>query len=59
MPACRAEVLRSGAASEADLQAWEQQIKGELDEALAFAADSPVPDLSEIDRDIYASGVSV
>jgi acetoin:2,6-dichlorophenolindophenol oxidoreductase subunit alpha len=59
MPASRAEVLRTGAATEADLQALEQQIKGDLDEALAFAADSPVPDLSEIDRDIYASGVSV
>jgi len=59
MPACRAEVLRSGAASEADLQVLEEKIKRELDEALAFAADSPVPDLSEIDRDIYASGVSV
>lgn len=57
MPACRAEVLRSGAASESDLQAWENQIKGELDEALAFAAESPVPDSSEIDRDIYASRV--
>lgn len=59
MPACRAEVLRTGAASEADLQALEQRIKSELDEALAFAADSPAPDLSEIDRDIYASGVPV
>ena len=59
MPACRAEVLRSGAASEADLQVLEEKIKRELDEALAFAADSPVPDLSEIDRDIYASGVTV
>jgi len=59
MPACRAEVLRSGAASEADLQALEEKIKRGLDEALAFAADSPVPDLSEIDRDIYASGVTV
>lgn len=58
MPACRAEVLRTGAASEAELQGLARQINGEIDAALAFAAESPIPDLSEIDRDIYAGGVS-
>lgn len=57
MPACRAAVLRSGAASEADLAALEREINGEIDQALAFAAESPAPDVAEIDRDIYASGV--
>lgn len=58
MPACRAAVLRSGAASEADLTALASEINAEIDQALAFAAESPAPDLSEIDRDIYASGAA-
>ncbi len=58
MPACRAAVLRSGAASEADLTALEREINAELDQALAFATESAAPDVSEIDRDIYASGVA-
>ena len=58
MPACRAAVLRAGVASEADLVACEQQINREIDEALAFAAESPVPDVREIERDIYAGGAA-
>ena len=58
MPACRAAVLQSGAATEAELEALAQAYGAELDEALQFAADSPFPDVSEIERDIYAPGVA-
>jgi TPP-dependent pyruvate/acetoin dehydrogenase alpha subunit len=58
MPACRAEVLRTGAATEAQLAQFQQEIVAELDDALKFAMESSVPDLAEIDRDIYAQGVS-
>jgi pyruvate dehydrogenase E1 component alpha subunit len=57
MPACRAEVLRTGAATEAQLKQIEQEYVAQLDDALKFAADSSTPELSEIDRDIYAEGV--
>jgi len=53
MPAARAAVLASGAATEADIAALEQQYAADLDDALKFAADSPAPDLQEIERDIY------
>jgi acetoin:2,6-dichlorophenolindophenol oxidoreductase subunit alpha len=57
MPALRAAVLAAGAATEAELDAMSKQINDEIDDALQFAADSPTPDLAEIDRDIYAPGV--
>jgi pyruvate dehydrogenase E1 component alpha subunit len=56
MPATRAAVLASGVATEADLAAFAKQINADIDDALQFAADSPEPDISEIDIDIYASG---
>jgi pyruvate dehydrogenase E1 component alpha subunit len=56
MPICRAAVLSSGAATEAQLQALATEINAEIDDALKFAADSPFPDLSEIDTDIYGVG---
>jgi acetoin:2,6-dichlorophenolindophenol oxidoreductase subunit alpha len=58
MPVLRASVIASGAASEADLEALTQDINAQIDDALKFAADSPTPELAEIDRDIYAPGVS-
>ena len=58
MPVLRAAVIASGAASEADLEALTQDINAQIDDALKFAADSPTPELAEIDRDIYAPGVS-
>ena len=57
MPICRAEVLRTGAATEAQLESMAQDIKAEIEDALKFAIDSVTPELSEIDIDIYASGV--
>lgn len=54
MPATRAAVIASGAATEAELAALEQKYAAEIDEAFQYAADSPPPDVSEIERDIYA-----
>ncbi len=53
MPICRAAVLGSGVATEAQLLALAEQYGAELDDALKFAADSPAPELHEIERDIY------
>ncbi|AXQ30675.1 thiamine pyrophosphate-dependent dehydrogenase E1 component subunit alpha [Solimonas sp. K1W22B-7] len=53
MPATRAAVLASGI-SEAELEDLKKQIEADIDDALQFALDSPVPDLDEINRDIYA-----
>jgi len=54
MPATRAALLKSGV-SEAQLDALAQDCTAQIDEALQFAADSPFPDLQEIDRDIYGA----
>lgn len=53
MPVCRAAVLAGGACSEAELSAYDALIEAQIDEALQYAADSPLPELQEIDRDIY------
>jgi acetoin:2,6-dichlorophenolindophenol oxidoreductase subunit alpha len=58
MPACRSAVLESKAASEADLEGIASEINAQIDDALKFANDSSVPDVSEIDIDIYATGAS-
>jgi acetoin:2,6-dichlorophenolindophenol oxidoreductase subunit alpha len=55
MPVCRAAVLASGACSEADLAVYDAQIEAQIDDALQYAADSPLPELQEIDRDIYGA----
>jgi pyruvate dehydrogenase E1 component alpha subunit len=59
MPRTRQQVLDSGAATEADLEALAKEINAEIDDALKFAADSPLPDLNEINIDVYASGAHV
>jgi TPP-dependent pyruvate/acetoin dehydrogenase alpha subunit len=58
MPICRASVLKTGAATESQLEELAREISAQLDDALAFALDSSPPALEEIDRDIYAQGVS-
>jgi acetoin:2,6-dichlorophenolindophenol oxidoreductase subunit alpha len=55
MPACRAAVMKSGAATEDEIVALEKQYAADIDAALKFAADSPPPDLLEIERDIYGA----
>jgi pyruvate dehydrogenase E1 component alpha subunit len=56
MPVCRAAVLSSGAATEAQLQTLAAEINADIDDALKFGADSPPPDPGEIDIDIYGIG---
>lgn len=59
MPTTRAAVLKSGAATEADLEGLAKEITAEIEDAIQFALDSAPPDVSEIDVDIYASGAAV
>lgn len=56
MPIWRAAVLKSGAATEADLESLAKEINAEIDDAFQFAQDSAPPDVREIDVDIYAAG---
>lgn len=56
MPIWRAAVLKSGAATEADLEALAKEINAEIDDAFQFALDSAPPDVREIDVDIFAAG---
>ncbi len=51
-------MLQSGAATEAQLAEIDSQYEVDIDDALKFAADSSVPELAEIDRDIYGQGAS-
>ncbi|SER08673.1 pyruvate dehydrogenase E1 component alpha subunit [Solimonas aquatica] len=55
MPATRERVLQSGAATQSELDALTAEYNALVDEALQFAADSPFPDVSEIDKDIYGA----
>lgn len=55
MPICRAAVIASGAASEDELAAFDTEINTRIDEALQYAADSALPDLKEIDIDVYGA----
>ncbi|HEY1075642.1 MAG TPA: thiamine pyrophosphate-dependent enzyme, partial [Fontimonas sp.] len=55
MPIARAAVLSSGAATEAELEAYDAEVNAQIDDALQFAADSPFPDASEIDTDVYGA----
>jgi TPP-dependent pyruvate/acetoin dehydrogenase alpha subunit len=59
MPICRAAVLQTGAATEAQLVSIDKEFTAELDDALQFAADSSPPELREIELDIYARGATV
>jgi TPP-dependent pyruvate/acetoin dehydrogenase alpha subunit len=59
MPATRAAVLSSGAATEAELEAFAKEINADIDDALQFALDSPFPELSEINIDIYGTEATV
>jgi TPP-dependent pyruvate/acetoin dehydrogenase alpha subunit len=52
-PRIRAEVLKSGGASDAEMDAIEAAIEKELDEAVEYATNSPYPGLSELSLDIY------
>jgi pyruvate dehydrogenase E1 component alpha subunit len=51
--AYRAWLIAQGHASEDDLKGIEAVIKTEIDEAVAFAMDSPFPEAAEALRDVY------
>jgi acetoin:2,6-dichlorophenolindophenol oxidoreductase subunit alpha len=55
MPIARVAVLSGGAATEAELDAYDAEVNALIDEALQFAADSPFPDVGEIDIDVYGA----
>ncbi len=50
----KSSLLQEGALTEEEAQAIEQRVIEELDEAVRFAYDSPVPDVSEALTDVYA-----
>ena len=54
VPRLRARLIENGMASENQLAAMEAAIVREVEEAEAFAFASPIPDLSELRRDVYA-----
>ena len=41
-------------ATDSELAALEAAIEREIDEAVAFALDSPLPDVAELRRDVFA-----
>jgi pyruvate dehydrogenase E1 component alpha subunit len=57
MPATRALVISTGAATEEQLKAITAEITAQIDDAQQFAIDSATPPISEVDTDIYAPGV--
>jgi pyruvate dehydrogenase E1 component alpha subunit len=46
-------MIDSGIITEKQLQEFEAQVKTEVDDAVQFAEESPLPDLEELYRDIY------
>ena len=50
--------LIEGGVPEGDLATLEAAIDHEIDEAVAFALDSPVPDLAELQRDVLAEEIA-
>jgi len=56
-PKYRETLIRDGAASAAELDEIDRNIKEEIDHAVTFALESPYPDVSEVRRDVYAHEV--
>ena len=54
VPALRKQVIDGGAASEADLDAIDAQIKADIEEAVSAAYAADVPDLAELKRDVFS-----
>ena len=48
-----ADKARAGKISVADLQKIKQETEAELDEAIKFARESPLPDPSEVTEDVF------
>jgi len=49
------QVLGRGLLAEADLDAVDQKAKAAVDEAIAFAKESPLPSVDEVTTDVYVS----
>jgi acetoin:2,6-dichlorophenolindophenol oxidoreductase subunit alpha len=58
VPIFRKWLVDQGHASEAQLTEIDSTISAEIDEALAFALESPFPDAAEIRRDVYEHEVA-
>ena len=52
-PIFRAKLIADGSATEAQLAGFEADAEAQLDEAVAFALDSPFPGLEELSTDVY------
>jgi pyruvate dehydrogenase E1 component alpha subunit len=50
----RAGIIAQGLATEFELADMESKIESALDEAVAFAINSPFPDIAELKRDVFA-----
>ena len=55
VPRYRAKLLADGLAGEAELAELEAIIERDLDAAVTFALASPLPDIAEMRRDVYAT----
>ncbi len=58
VPRFRARLIADGIASEDSLSAMEAQIDADIEDAIAFALESPFPDLDELERDVFAEEVT-
>ncbi|MEM8491083.1 MAG: thiamine pyrophosphate-dependent dehydrogenase E1 component subunit alpha [Pseudomonadota bacterium] len=58
VPALRAMLISEGHATEDELIALERNLDEEIEEAMAFAAESPKPDPKELNLDVLAGGAS-
>jgi len=56
VPALREQLLSKGLADEAQLTEIEAAVNKEIEEAIAFAEQSPLPDLAELNTDVLAEG---
>jgi TPP-dependent pyruvate/acetoin dehydrogenase alpha subunit len=59
VPALRAFLIAEGHADDSALSAIERDCRARIDDAVAYAQTSDLPDLAELGRDIYAEEVAV
>ncbi len=58
LPAFRAKLLASGAATEAQLEAMQAAIEAEVDDAIEFAMACEFPGVEELRRDVFAEEIA-
>lgn len=58
VPIFRAKLITDGIATEAELAAIEAEIESQIDAAVQFALDSPVPDTNELRKDVFAEEIA-